>query len=104
VKISARVRVDGTLVITDAFDWSRGAIIEAKGSRRAYVMRTALGQLLHYSYLWKRIPERRRPVIQPSLEALFPVKPGSDLVELFVAHDITVVWEARRGQFASSTE
>ncbi len=86
----------GMILTIDAIDEERGLLIEAKSGIERSMLREALGQVLDYC---RFMPSNPHPAI------LVPERPIPELLDLFHAHGITVIFETepRSGVFRESS-
>ncbi|HEX3240874.1 MAG TPA: hypothetical protein VHR18_12175 [Solirubrobacterales bacterium] len=82
-------------IITDLFDVTTGALVEAKGSVERNSVRMAIGQLCDYRRLFADGEVK-------FLAALFPTEPRADLCELLGELGIVVIYRTEEG-FEDST-
>jgi hypothetical protein len=80
---------EGATIIGDAFDETRGLLVEAKGSSSREHVRMAIGQILDYSSLMTDVDHRRA--------ILLPARPPSSMVRLLAGLGIGLVYRTGDG-------
>ena len=73
----------------DAYERDRGNLLEAKCSAKREYIRMAVGQLLDYAYLGKKV------IGNPNMAVLLPEKPDMESIEWLSRLHIFVVWKEK---------
>lgn len=73
----------------DAYEKERGNLIEAKSSAKREYLRMAVGQLLDYAYLGRKI------LGTPNMAILLPERPDAKSVEWLSGLHISVAWKEK---------